>query len=98
MSKDKHFPDIDVEVIEDTANYAKVAAEPFERGYGLTIGNSIRRVLLTSVPGAAISAIKIDGISHEFSTVKGVIEDVPDIILNLKLIRFKYIELCKCLW
>ena len=90
MSNDKHFPDIDVQVVEDTETYAKVIAEPFERGYGLTVGNSLRRVLLTSVPGAAISAIKIDGISHEFSTVKGVIEDVPDIILNLKLIRFKY--------
>lgn len=90
MSKDKHFPDIEVKVVEDSDTYAKVVAAPFERGYGLTVGNSLRRVLLTSVPGAAISAIKIDGINHEFATIKGVIEDVPDIILNLKQIRFKF--------
>ncbi len=90
-TKDKHYPDISVKVIDNSDTHAKIVAEPFERGYGLTVGNSLRRVLLTSVPGAAISAIKIDGVSHEFSIVDGVIEDLPDIILNLKEVRFKYV-------
>ena len=83
-TKDKHYPDISVKIVDNSDTHAKIVAEPFERGYGLTVGNSLRRVLLTSVPGAAISAIKIDGVSHEFSIVDGVIEDLPDIILNLK--------------
>ena len=90
-TKDKHYPDISVKIVDNSDTHAKIVAEPFERGYGLTVGNSLRRVLLTSVPGAAISAIKIDGVSHEFSIVDGVIEDLPDIILNLKEVRFKYI-------
>ncbi len=66
--------------------YAKFIAEPFEAGYGHTIGNSLRRVLLSSIEGAAISSIKIDGVNHEFQSVEGVVEDVTDIVLNLKKI------------
>src|SRR5436190_20217619 len=72
-----------------TETYAKFVAEPFETGYGHTIGNSIRRVLLSSLEGAAISSIKIDGAQHEFATVDGVVEDVTDIVLNLKKVLFK---------
>ena len=72
-----------------TETYAKFVAEPFETGYGHTIGNSIRRVLLSSLEGAAITSIKIDGAMHEFATVEGVVEDVTDIVLNLKKVLFK---------
>src|SRR6516164_9659488 len=72
-----------------TETYAKYVAEPFETGYGHTVGNSLRRVLLSSLEGAAISSIKIDGAMHEFATVEGVVEDVTDIVLNLKKILFK---------
>src|ERR1019366_2764844 len=72
-----------------TDPYAKFIAEPFETGYGHTIGNSLRRVLLSSLEGAAITSIKIDGAMHEFTTVDGVVEDVTDIILNLKKVLFK---------
>jgi len=72
-----------------TDTYAKFIAEPFETGYGHTIGNSIRRVLLSSLEGAAITSIKIDGAMHEFATVEGVVEDVTDIVLNLKKVLFK---------
>src|SRR3954468_24964457 len=72
-----------------TETYAKFIAEPFETGYGHTIGNSLRRVLLSSLEGAAITSIKIDGAMHEFTTIEGVVEDVTDIILNLKKIQFK---------
>lgn len=71
-----------------TETYAKFVAEPFETGYGHTIGNSIRRVLLTSLEGTAITSIKIDGAMHEFTVVDGVVEDVTDIILNLKKVLF----------
>src|SRR5437762_1468636 len=67
-----------------TETYAKFVAEPFERGYGVTIGNSLRRVLLSSLEGAAVTSIKIDGISHEFGTLPGVVEDVTEIVLNVK--------------
>jgi DNA-directed RNA polymerase subunit alpha len=72
-----------------TDTYAKFVAEPFETGYGHTIGNPIRRVLLSSLEGAAITSVKIDGAMHEFTTVDGVVEDVTDIVLNLKKIKFK---------
>lgn len=72
-----------------TATYAKFTAEPFETGYGYTIGNSLRRVLLSSLEGAAITSVKIEGAMHEFTTVEGVVEDVTDIVLNLKQVRFK---------
>src|SRR6187402_375268 len=72
-----------------TDTYAKFIAEPFETGYGHTIGNLIRRVLLSSLEGAAITSIKVDGAMHEFTTIDGVVEDVTDIVLNLKKILFK---------
>jgi len=67
-----------------TSTYAKFVAEPFEAGYGHTIGNSLRRVLLSSIEGSAISSIKIEGVNHEFQSIEGVVEDVTDIVLNLK--------------
>ncbi len=67
-----------------TTTYAKFIAEPFEAGYGHTVGNSLRRVLLSSIEGAAISSIKIDGVNHEFQSIDGIVEDVTDIVLNLK--------------
>jgi DNA-directed RNA polymerase subunit alpha len=72
-----------------TENYSKFIADPFETGYGHTIGNSLRRVLLSSLEGAAITSLKIDGAMHEFATVDGVVEDVTDIVLNLKKVKFK---------
>ena len=72
-----------------TPFYAKFAAEPFERGFGITIGNSLRRILLSSLQGAAITSVKIDGVLHEFSTVPGVKEDATEILLNLKEVRLK---------
>ncbi len=69
--------------------YGKFVCEPLERGFGTTLGNSLRRILLSSLQGAAISSVKIDGVHHEFSTVPGVVEDVTDIILNLKKVRLK---------
>jgi len=72
-----------------TETYAKFVAEPFETGYGHTIGNSLRRVLLSSLEGAAITSIKVDGAMHEFTTIDGIVEDVTEIILNLKKILFK---------
>jgi DNA-directed RNA polymerase subunit alpha len=69
--------------------YAKFFAEPFETGYGHTVGNSLRRVLLSSLEGAAITSIKVDGAMHEFATIEGVVEDVTDLVLNLKQIKFK---------
>ena len=71
--------------------YGKLIIEPLQRGYGTTLGNSLRRVLLSSLPGAAVTHIKIEGVRHEFSTIPGVIEDVTEIILNLKKLRFKMI-------
>ena len=73
----------------ESKNYAKFVVEPLERGFGTTLGNSLRRVLLSSLPGAAAVGIKIDGVDHEFSTVKGVKEEVTEIILNIKTVRFK---------
>ena len=76
---------------DDSDNkYAKYAAEPFETGFGHTIGNSLRRVLLSSLEGAAITSVKIEGADHEFATVEGVVEDVTDIVLNLKKVRFRH--------
>ncbi len=80
-----------LEKVEDSATdtYAKFVAEPFEAGYGHTLGNSLRRVLMSSLEGAAISSIKIEGAQHEFSSLPGVLQDVTDIILNLKKVKFK---------
>ncbi len=72
-----------------TPYYAKFTAEPFETGYGHTVGNSLRRVLLSSLEGAAISSVRIEGAMHEFTTIDGVVEDVTDIVLNLKKVKFK---------
>ena len=77
-------PRIEVMEISDEGTYGKFVVEPLERGYGTTLGNSLRRIMLSSLPGAAISSIKIDGVLHEFSTIPGVKEDVSEIILNLK--------------
>ena len=81
---------INLEHDELQPNYGRFIAEPFERGYGLTIGNSLRRVLLSSIEGSAITAIKIEGVPHEFHSIDGVYEDVTRIILNLKKLCFKY--------
>jgi DNA-directed RNA polymerase subunit alpha len=75
-----------------TNTYGKFVAEPLERGFGITIGNSLRRILLSSLQGAAIVSIKFDGVLHEFSTIPGVLEDVTDIILNLKEIKLKILD------
>ena len=74
---------------QDDGSYGKFVVEPLERGFGITLGNSLRRVLLSSLPGAAVTAIRVDGVYHEFSTIKGVIEDLTEIILNVKGIRAK---------
>lgn len=81
------FIEVDYETLSDT--YGRFFAQPFERGYGITVGNALRRVLLSSIVGAAITAVRIEGVLHEFSTVPGVVEDVTDIILNLKSIPLK---------
>lgn len=72
-----------------TPTYSRFIAEPFETGYGYTLGNSLRRILLSSLEGAAITSVKIDGAMHEFATIEGVVEDVTDLVLNLKRIKFK---------
>lgn len=77
-------PSIEIEEISDSGEYGKFIVEPLESGYGITIGNSLRRVLLSSLPGAAVSFINIRGVEHEFDTIPGVLEDVPQIILNIK--------------
>ena len=85
-------PNIECLEVNDTKNYAKFVCEPLERGYGVTIGNSLRRILLSSLPGCAITGVKIDGVLHEFSTIPNVVEDVPEIIVNLKNVRLKFDE------
>lgn len=82
-------PKIECVEINESKTYAKFVVEPLERGYGITLGNSLRRVLLSSLPGAAVTSVKIEGVLHEFSTVPGVVEDVTDIILNLKTLALK---------
>ena len=80
---------IDVDEATHTRFYGEFTIQPLERGFGITLGNALRRVLLSSIQGTAIVSIKIDGVLHEFSTIPGVKEDVTDIILNLKGVRFK---------
>ncbi len=82
-------PDIKTEVMSDDGCYGKFVVEPLERGYGTTLGNSLRRILLSSLPGVAVTSIKLDGVLHEFSTVPGVKEDVTEIVLNVKGITAK---------
>ena len=77
-------PRIETADIKSDGTYGKFILEPLERGYGTTLGNSLRRVLLSSLPGVAVKSIKIDGVQHEFSTIPGVKEDVTEIVLNLK--------------
>ncbi|KAB3535500.1 DNA-directed RNA polymerase subunit alpha [Alkaliphilus pronyensis] len=77
-------PKVDIVEINDDNTYGKFVVEPLERGYGTTLGNSLRRIMLSSLPGAAVTSVKIDGVLHEFSTIPGVKEDVTEIILNLK--------------
>ena len=82
-------PRIDVMDISEDGTYGKFVVEPLERGYGTTLGNSLRRIMLSSLPGAAISSIKIDSVLHEFTTVHGIKEDVSEMILNLKNVAVK---------
>ena len=83
---------VDFKEVGKSENTGTFSLQPLERGYGTTLGNSLRRVLLTSVPGAAITHLKIEGVQHEFSTINGVKEDVADIIMNLKKVRFKLMD------
>lgn len=82
-------PNIECVEADTENNYAKFECQPLERGYGMTIGNSLRRILLSSLPGTAITSVKIEGVVHEFATVPNVVEDVPEIIVNLKSVRLK---------
>ena len=82
-------PRIECQSVSEDGTYGKYVVEPLERGYGITLGNSLRRILLSSLPGAAVTQIKVDGARHEFSTLPGVVEDVTEIILNIKAIGFK---------
>src|SRR5579859_3142752 len=79
------IPDVDTA----TNTYCRFVAEPFERGFGVTIGNSLRRILLSSLEGSAVTRIKIQGVQHEFTTIPGVVEDVTDVILNIKSLVVK---------
>jgi len=80
---------IQIENPENVPNYGRVIVEPLERGWGHTIGNALRRILLSSLQGAAVVSVKIDGVQHEYSTIEGVVEDIIDIILNIKQIRLR---------
>ena len=82
-------PNIECLEVDNVNNYARFECQPLERGYGMTIGNSLRRILLSSLPGTAITSVKIDGVVHEFATVPDVVEDVPELIVNLKSVRLK---------
>lgn len=82
-------PRIEVVETNEETNYGKFVVEPLERGYGTTLGNSLRRILLSSLPGAAVTSVQIDGVLHEFSTIEGVVEDTTQIILNLKNLSLK---------
>lgn len=96
--KNDEFEKPRIAKIDEEKDYGKFIVEPLERGYGTTLGNSLRRILLSSLPGAAITNIQIDGVLHEFSTIKGVREDVAQIILNIKGLALKlYTEEAKTL-
>ena len=82
-------PKIEAVEISDDHRYGRFVVEPLERGYGTTLGNSLRRILLSSLPGAAVTSVQIDGVLHEFSTIPGVVEDTTEIILNLKKLSLK---------
>ena len=80
---------LEIKTKDENPNQATVVAEPLENGYGLTLGNALRRILLSSLQGAAVTAIKVDGVLHEFSSLPGVMEDMTDIVLNIKAIRLR---------
>ena len=82
-------PKIETAALSPDGRYGKFVVEPLERGFGTTLGNSLRRVLLSSLPGVAVTSVKIDGVVHEFTTIEGVREDVTEIVLNLKGIAAK---------
>ncbi len=82
-------PNIEVAEISDDKKYGRFVVEPLERGYGITLGNSLRRIMLSSLPGAAVSQIKIEGVLHEFSSIEGVKEDVTEIIMNIKSLAIR---------
>ncbi|MBO8129577.1 MAG: DNA-directed RNA polymerase subunit alpha [Peptococcaceae bacterium] len=82
-------PKVECVEMDPEGGYGRFVVEPLERGYGITLGNSLRRVLLASLPGAAVTSVKIDGVLHEFSTIPGVLEDVTELVLNLKSLRLK---------
>src|SRR3989337_371473 len=80
---------LEIEKESHSSTYGKFIAKPLERGFGLTVGNALRRILLSSIQGAAVTSVKIDGVLHEFSSIPGVKEDVTDIILNIKGLELK---------
>ena len=82
-------PKIEIADISEDKKYGKFVVEPLERGYGTTLGNSLRRIMLSSLPGSAVSQVKIDGVLHEFSSIPGVKEDVTEIIMNIKSLSIK---------
>ena len=86
---DFNKPNIEITDVSDDKKYGRFVVEPLERGYGTTLGNSLRRIMLSSLPGAAISSVKIDGVLHEFSSIPGVKEDVTEIIMNLKSLAIR---------
>ena len=86
---DFNKPNIEITDISDDKKYGRFVVEPLERGYGTTLGNSLRRIMLSSLPGSAISQVKIDGVLHEFSSIPGVKEDVSEIIMNIKSLAIK---------
>ena len=89
LAFDFDSPNIEVAEISEDKRYGRFVVEPLERGYGITLGNSLRRIMLASLPGAAVSQVKIDGVEHEFSSIPGVKEDVTEIIMNLKSLAIK---------
>ena len=89
LAFDFDSPNIEVAEISEDKRYGKFVVEPLERGYGITLGNSLRRIMLASLPGAAVSQVKIDGVLHEFSSIPGVKEDVTEIVMNLKSLAIK---------
>ena len=95
-------PRIETAELKSDGTYGRFILEPLERGFGTTLGNSLRRVLLSSLPGVAVTSIKIDGVQHEFSTIPGVKEDVTEIVLNIKvgsgIPRKRFITLIRALW
>ena len=86
---DFQVPNIEIVEISDDNKYGKFVVEPLERGYGTTLGNSLRRIMLSSLPGAAVSQVKFEGVLHEFSSIPGVKEDVTEIIMNIKSLAIK---------